>query len=79
MTRRFPPPWTADELEESFAIKDANGQIVAYVYFEPDPNNDTRRSVMNRLKRLEAWRIASNIANLPTFIEADRYRRAEGK
>jgi hypothetical protein len=48
MRRRFPPPWTAAELEESFATKDANGQILAYVYFEPDPNNDSRRTVMNR-------------------------------
>jgi hypothetical protein len=49
MSRRFPPPWTADELEESFAIKDGNEQILAYVYFEPDSNNDSRRTVMNRL------------------------------
>jgi hypothetical protein len=78
MTRRFPPPWTADELEESFTIKDSTGQILAYVYFEPDPNNDSRRTVMNRLTHDEARRIASNIAKLPTFIEADKYRKAKG-
>jgi hypothetical protein len=49
------------------------------VYFEPDPNNDTRRALMNRLTRLEAWRIAANIAKLPSFIEADRYRKARGE
>lgn len=44
MSRRFAPPWSAEELEESFAIKDSRGQVLAYVYFEPDPNNDTRRA-----------------------------------
>jgi hypothetical protein len=71
MPRRFPPPWTTDELDESFAIKDASGQTLSYVYFEPDPNNETRRRIMNRLTHDEARRIASNIAKLPTFIEAD--------
>ena len=28
--RRFPPPWFVRELEQSFRIKDANGQAVAY-------------------------------------------------
>ena len=41
----------------------------AYVYFEPDPNNETRRTIMQRLTRDEARRIAANIAKLPTFIE----------
>jgi hypothetical protein len=33
MPRRFPPPWSIDENEESFVIKDASGQALAYVYF----------------------------------------------
>jgi hypothetical protein len=32
--RRFPPPWTVEEATESFCIRDANGQVLAYVYFE---------------------------------------------
>src|SRR5262245_42146824 len=74
MSRRFPPPWSVDELGESFAIKDSTGQILAYVYFEPDPSNDSRRTVMNRLTHDEARHIAANIAKLPTFIEADKDR-----
>jgi hypothetical protein len=32
--RRFPPPWSVEELTESFVIRDASGQALAYVYFE---------------------------------------------
>ena len=35
-----------------------------------------RRSVMNWLD--EARRVASNIAKLAAFIEAERYRKAKG-
>ena len=71
MSRRFPPPWSIEELEESFAIKDSTGQILAYVYFEPEP---TRRRIMNRLTHDEARRILANIAKLPTLIDADKDR-----
>ena len=38
-SRRFPPPWSADEADSnldmrSFIVRDANGQALAYVYFE---------------------------------------------
>jgi hypothetical protein len=29
-TSRFPPPWTIDELAESFIVRDATGQAVGY-------------------------------------------------
>jgi hypothetical protein len=33
--RRFPPPWTIEELEAGFKIVDGNGQTLAYVYGTP--------------------------------------------
>ncbi len=60
--RRFPSPWTVDELEESFVIKDATGCSVAYVYFEEESG---RRMAMRRLTRDEAFLIAVNFAKLP--------------
>jgi hypothetical protein len=57
--RRFPPPWSVEELEACFVIRDAGGQALAYVYFEDEPG---RRSAASLLTRDEAWRIAANIA-----------------
>ena len=71
MTRRFPPPWSIVEHAESFAIVDAGGQVLAYVYFE---DNESRRSVMNRLTRDEARRIANGIARLPNIPAPVRFR-----
>ena len=60
--RRFPPPWSIDELEACFVVKDSAGQKLAYVYYEEDAG---RRSAANLLTKDEARRIALNIAKLP--------------
>ena len=62
MPRRFPPPWSIEERQESFIVKDANGQQLAYLYFENEPQ---RQMSMKRLSRDEAFLIAVNIAKLP--------------
>ena len=49
--RRFPPPWSIEEGAESFIVKDANGQALAYLYFEDEPQ---RQMSMKRLSRDEA-------------------------
>ena len=35
--RRFPPPWTVEELDACFVVRDHSGQQLAYVYFEDEP------------------------------------------
>jgi hypothetical protein len=35
--RRFPPPWSVEEQAACFIVRDANGQALAYVYFEDEP------------------------------------------
>ena len=37
----FPQPWCADEQEACFIVRDANGQALAYVYFEVEPGRRT--------------------------------------
>jgi hypothetical protein len=44
-------------------VKEANGQQLAYVYFEDEPQ---RQMSMKRLSRDEAFLIAANIAKLPS-------------
>ena len=64
-TRRFPPPWTVEERPACFIVKDANGQALAYVYYEEEPG---RRSAANLMTWDEARRIAANIAKLPDLL-----------
>jgi hypothetical protein len=35
--RRFPPPWTVEELDACFVVTDSAGQKLAYVYFQDEP------------------------------------------
>jgi hypothetical protein len=49
-TRRFPPPWSVEELDACFVVRDHNGQQLAYVYFEEEPG---RRSVAKLLTKDE--------------------------
>jgi hypothetical protein len=55
--RRFPPPWSIDELEACFVVRDRGGQKLAYVYFEDEPG---RRAAAKLLTKDEARRIAVN-------------------
>ena len=58
-TRRFPPPWSVDELETCFIVKDASGQKLGYFYYEEEAG---RRSAAKMLTKDEARRTAANAA-----------------
>jgi hypothetical protein len=49
-------------------VKDANGEQLAYLYFEDEPQ---RQMSMERLSRDEAFLIAVNIAKLPSVPRQD--------
>ena len=63
--RRFPPPWSVEETDACFIVRDANRQALAYVYCEEEPG---RRAAAKLLTRDEARRIAANIAKLPELL-----------
>jgi hypothetical protein len=64
-TRRFPPPWSVEEQDACFVVRDHNGQALAYVYFDDEPG---RRSAAKLLSKDETRRIATNIAKFPELV-----------
>ena len=72
--RRFPPPWSVDEADPKLdrrclIVRDANGQALAYVYFEGE-SRKTRGGQAAHSRR--GPRIAANIAKLPELLTAPR-------
>jgi hypothetical protein len=64
--RRFPPPWTVEDKDGYFIVRDHNGQALAYVYAED------KRTGARPLTRDEARRIAANIAKLLELVGSVR-------
>jgi hypothetical protein len=64
--RRFPPPWSVEELNACFVVRDHNGQQLAYVYFEDETGD--RQPISSPAPRP----IAANIAKLPELVRQTR-------
>ena len=43
--RRFLPPWSAEVTPNCFIVRDANGQALAYVYYEDELPGDRTSAV----------------------------------
>jgi hypothetical protein len=68
--RRFPAPWTVEEKDACFIVRDKNRHALAYVYFEIEQG---RRTAAYLLTKDEARRIAANIARLPELLGRPQY------
>jgi hypothetical protein len=49
--RRFPPPWSVKEQPACFVVRDHNGQALAYVYFEDEPQRRMSMSGLSFMRR----------------------------
>ena len=67
MTRRFPPPWTVEEIPGGFKVIDAQGQSLAYCYGR---ETQADADIAKVLTLDSARRIAANIAKLPELLGA---------
>ena len=52
-SRRFPAPWSFEETDACFIVRDADGQALAYVYVEGERG---RRAAAHLLTRADARR-----------------------
>jgi hypothetical protein len=63
--RRFPPPWSVEELDACFVVRDHNGRAGVCLYFEEEPG---RRSAAKLLSKDKARRVAANVAKLSELL-----------
>jgi hypothetical protein len=59
--RRFPPPWSIDESEACFIVRDGDKQALAYVYFEGKPGRRSSAKLLTRDEAQAAKRAAADL------------------
>ena len=74
VARRFPPPWSIEELDACFVVKDNTGQKLAYIYFE---DKSGRRSGAKLLTKDEARHIA-HTRHYPRMLNENGIIAGEG-
>lgn len=73
--RRFPPPWRAEKVgDDAYAVRDANGVTVAWVYSRDDLHRYRWGDYHQRLTSDEARRIATAIARIPELLSSANTR-----
>jgi len=62
-SRRFPPPWTAEVTLNCFIVRDADGQQLAYVYYESEPGRPSAAKLLSKDAARGLPRILLNCRN----------------
>ncbi len=63
--RRFPPPWSVEDIGDCFVVKASNDRPLLFIYYGEGVG---RRSLARLLTRNAARRIAAGIAKLPELV-----------
>ena len=58
-------PWSVEEHDECFIVRDADGQALRYLYFDEEQQSP---AIDRRLTRDDARRMAVNSAKLPDLV-----------
>lgn len=69
--RRFPKPWTVEELPECFIVRDTNGFPMAYLYYDDDFKRNFS-VIGGKYTKDEARRVANAIARLPDLLTLEK-------
>ena len=64
--RRFPPPWSIEDIGGCFVVKASNDRPLVFIYYWDGVG---RRSLARLLTREAARRIAAGIAKLPELLK----------
>ena len=72
-SRRFPAPWSVEQIPGGCKVLDANGQALAYVYAR---DTKAQADIAKVLTFEDARRAAVNVAKLPELLEATKNRGA---
>ena len=79
MTTRLPPPWSVEEQDACYVVRDHHGQQLAYVYFEDEPGRGSadKSELLRRLADLECASrmdtVLKAIAPIVAGSEADNF------
>jgi hypothetical protein len=65
-TRRFPSPWSIEDIGGCFVVKASNERPLLFIYYG---EGVARRSIAKLLTRDTARRIAAGIAKLPVLVQ----------
>src|ERR1700752_2597057 len=63
--RRSPPPWSVEEQDACFCVRDHDGQQLAYAYFEDEPGRRSATKVLTKDEARTGYRSLGSFRRCP--------------